>query len=222
MTSTTPKPSLYSLTLESQEIDGELAIAMAKLTSGDEAEQAEAEEMITSLLERASETGNLLNQKANAICHVREALLGKAAYLREIAADRLEKAAAEEKAAEHLLTYLTRMLSALNPGQKKFALPEYTVSSRTSQAVEIEDDDIPLEHCRFEIKVKLDAGCQEAADQVVAVITETLRDHLGLQNSIWDIDVKTAPDKAGLKPLLASGQQVPGAQLVTRTKWSIK
>jgi hypothetical protein len=219
---TTSKPSLYSLTLESQSVDGELAIAMAKLTSGDEAEQAEAEEMIASLLERASETSNLLNQKSNAICHVYEGLLGKAAYLRQIAADRLAKADAEEKAAERLLTYLTRMLSALNPGQKKFALPEYTVSSRATQTVETSDGEVPPEHCRYEIKVKLEAGWPEAADQVVAVVTEALRDQLELSPSAYDISVKASADKTSLKPLLASGRQVPGAQLVTRTKWSIK
>lgn len=219
---TTAKPSLYSLTLESQEIDGELAIAMAKLSSKDEAEQAEAEEMITALLVRASNTSSLLNQKANAICHIHEALLGKASYLRQVAADRLEKADAEEKAAERLLTYLTRMLSALNPGQKKFALPEYTVDSRTTQAVETDDSEVPPEHCRYEIKVKLEAGWPEAADQVVAVVTEALRDQLELAPSAYDISVRASADKSGLKPLLASGRQVPGAQLVTRTRWSIK
>jgi len=222
MTSTAPKPSLYSLTLESQEIDGELAVAMAKLTSGDETEQAEAEELIAGLLERASGNSNLLNQKANSICHIYESLLAKTTYLRQIAADRLAKAEAEEKAAESLLNYLTRMLAILHPGQSKFSLPEYTVSRRTSQAVEADTDEVPLELRRFEIKIKLATGCQEAADQVVAVVTETLRDHLGLQDHLWDLSVKSDPDKTAIKPLLASGIAVPGAQLKTNTRWSIK
>jgi hypothetical protein len=219
---TTAKPSLYSLTLESQEIDGELAIAMAKLTSGDEAEQQEAEAMITALLERSADTSNLLNQKANAICHIHEALLGKAAYLRQVAADRLAKAEDEEKAAENLLHYLTRMLALRNPGQSKFALAEYTVKRSTSQAVETDDSAVPPEHCRFEIKVKLDTGHQEAADQVVAVVTEALRDQLELPASAYDISVKPSADKTGLKSLLAGGMQIPGAQLVSRTRWSVK
>jgi hypothetical protein len=221
MTATTPKTSLYSLTIQQQEIDGELAIAMAKLTSGDEAEQAEADEMIAALLQRASQAGDLLAQKANAICHIREGLLAKASYLREVSADRLEKAQSEEKAAERLLEYLVRCLSALHPGQKKFALPEYTVSSRPSEKVEVDEEDLPDEYKRFEIKIKLSTGFHEAVEPLIAAVTYTLA-QLEILPHFFDVSVSSVADKAALKPLLASGEEVPGAGLMKRTNWSIK
>jgi len=216
------KPSsLYELSLEVQEVDGQLALALDLANSDDPEQQEQAQTLINELLERASDNQAVLHRKANAICHVHESLLAKAAHLRQVAADRLEKAAAEERAAGRLLDYLTKCLSALNPGQKKFALPEFVVASRPSEAVET-GPELPAEFKRFEIKIKLQAGLHEAADQALAEITELLRDRLEIDPSRYEIKVVPADDKSGLKPLLKAGQAIAGARLVKTDNWSIK
>lgn len=218
------KPNLYALTLEAQEIDGELAIALDKASSSDPEEQAEAEALITGALERANANQALLQQKANAICHIHEALLGKADYLRKSAAERLEKAKAEEQAAERLLNYLSRCLAALNPGQTTFSLPEYTVKAGRSQAIETEDDEVPRDLCRHDLTVRVNAaaGASETVDQLLAVATETVRDLFGLTADQYKIELKSAPDKAAIKAAIKAGNTVPGAELVTRLNWKIQ
>jgi len=214
--------SLYELAIDSQEIDGELAVALAKASSEDPEEQQQAEDLITALLQRANINQHLLRQKANSICYVRELLQGKADFLRKSAAERLAKAEAEERTAERLLSYLTRCLGALNPGQTKFDLPEYTVSARTSEAVEADDELLPASCKRFELKVKLAAGQGEAADQLIAVIREAVRELFDLGDDECSIVINAAPDKAAIKALLKAGETIPGAHLIKRTSWSIK
>lgn len=228
-TSMPTKPNLYALTLEAQEVDGELAIALDKASSSDPEEQVEAETLITGLLERASTNQALLRQKANAICHIHEALLGKAEYLRKSAAERLEKAKAEERAAERLLDYLTRCLTALNPGQTSFSLPEYTIKARTSQAVEVEaEGDLSKDLCRYDLTIRLasGAGAGETVDQLLAVATETMRDLFELDPSQYEIKLESAPDKAAIKAAIKAAAQdggtISGAQIVTRVNWKIQ
>lgn len=217
-----PQTSLYELTLEVQEVDGQLALALDLANSDDPERQEEAQALINALLEQAADNQAVLHRKANAICHVHESLLAKAAHLRQVAADRIAKAEAEERAAERLAGYLTRCLSALNPGQTKFALPEFTVSSRKSEAVEVDPDLCPDSLKRHEIKVKLQPGNPEAADQLVAVITETIRDLYELPPSAYEIGCTSAPDRAAIKAQLKAGDPVAGARLDKRTSWSIK
>jgi hypothetical protein len=226
------RTSLYALTLEAQEVDGQLAIAFGLACSEDPEEQAQAEAMIGALLQQGSDNQAARLQKANAICHIHQGLLAKADFLRQIAADRIEKAKAEERAAKRLLNYMVGCLAAANPGQKKFPLPEFTITNRPSETVEIETDtdevtgkEVPLvgpDYCRFEIKLKLEAGHAEQADQVVAVITETLRDVYELPGSAYVIKVERSVDKALLKPKLKAGETIDGASLSKNDNWSIK
>jgi hypothetical protein len=225
MTLTPTKPpatSLYELTLETQEVDGQLALALDLANSDNPEQQAEAQALISSLLEQAAGNQAVLHRKANAICHVHESLLAKAAHLRQVAADRLAKAEAEERAAQRLLDYLTRCLSALNPGQRKFSLPEFTVSSRASEAVEVDPDLVPDSLRRYGITVKLQPGNAEAADQLISVITETIRDLYELPPSAYEVSCSSSPDKAAIKAALKAGDPVAGARLDKRTNWSIK
>jgi hypothetical protein len=217
MTLTPTKPSsLYQIALEAHEIDGELAIALDLSASDTPEDQQQAEQLISQLLERAGQNSGLLKQKANAICHVHEALLGKAEFLRKSAEERLAKAAAEERAAERLLDYLVRTLSALNPGQKKFELPEYTVSSRRTESVDIaETAFIPLEYKRGELRIKFPHG-DDAMQELISTIRE-----LPFSDDT-QIDFNATPSKTAIKAAIKLGEQIPGATLKTNTNWSIK
>ena len=223
-----PSPSLYQVTLESQEIDGELAIALAKASSEDPEEQAEAELLITSLLERANDSQRMLLRKANGICQIREMLLGKAEYLRKGAAERIAKAEAEERAAQRLEDYLLRCLQALHPGQTRFELPEFVIGSRVSEAVEVDTDldapDMPEEFTRVELKLKLTGYGSTKADDIVSLLREHLEDMLeGCRPGTYELaEPKVAPDKTAIKDAIKEGATIPGARLVKRRSWSIK
>lgn len=221
------KTSLYELAIESQEVDGALAIAFDKAASEDPEEQAEAERIIADLLHLANTTQAALAEKANAICHVHEAMAGRAEFLRKSTAERIARAEAEERAAERLLSYLSRTMSALHPGQKSFKLPEYTLASRSSEAVALDEDardQLPERLRRWELNVKLASNerADEVIDQLLAEATELLRDRYCLDPSDYDVAVKDTPDKTAIKAAIKAGNPVPGASIERRTKWSIK
>lgn len=212
--------TLYHLTLETQTIDGELALALEKAGSDDPEEQAEAEALIQGLLRRASATSELVQQKANAICHVREALLGKAAFLRQAAAERLAKAEAEERAAQRLSDSLIRCLTTLNPGQKKFPLPEYTISSRTTTSVDVDTvNAIPPQYLRHEIKIRLQP---EGHDSLGALLQAINAATATAPDGTCDVALTSSPSKTALKDALKSGEQIDGARLQTNQHWTIK
>lgn len=214
--------SLYQLALQSQEVDGQLAIAFDLVTSDDPEQQQEAERLISSLLEQANTSQALLHQKANAICHVHESLLARAEHLSQIAADRAAKAAADKRAAERLKDYLSRCLTALHPGQRKFELPEFTVASRASEAIEADPELVPPSLQRSEIRIKITSGHAEAVDQLLSVVTETLRDLYALPGDAYEVSYSSSPDKAAIKAAIKAGEPVIGARLDKRTSWSIK
>lgn len=216
-------PSLYELTLDSQEIDGQLAIALDKAGSEDPEQQAEAEALITSLLETANTNQKLLARKANGICAVREMLLGKANYLRKSAAERIAKAEAEERAAQRLEDYLLKCLQVLHPGQTKFELPEYTISSRSSEAVELSEGlDAPKltpTYQRCKVEIAFADGAAAAAPEFLSTIQEMA---LAINGTVVFKDPEISPDKTAIKAAIKAGTPVPGAQLVKRRNWSIK
>lgn len=217
--------SLYAITLETQEIDGELSIALAQLSTDDPAAHEEAEAIIGNLLERANTTQAALTSKCNSICHVIEGLRAKAEFLRSSAEDRAAKALAEDKAADRLTDYMTRCLGALHPGQKKFSLAEYTISKGGSEAIEVSDPgDLPDDLVRIKVEVRLSPGERtlEFADQVYSVINETLTDLFELNPSEYDVKIDRQPDKTAIKTAIKGGRAVPGAELVQRTHWKIK
>lgn len=216
-------PSLFQIALEGQEIDGELSIALAKASSEDPEEQAEAEALITSLLERANDSQRMLLRKANGICQVREMLLGKAEFLRKGAAERIAKAEAEERAAQRMEDYLLRCLQALHPGQTKFELPEFTIGSRTSEAIEVDPDKIlPAEFTRVELKLKLTGAGSVSAESVRELVRSHVEEALDLPSSAYQLGVSIAPDKTAIKDAIKEGATIPGARLVKRRSWSIK
>lgn len=216
--------SLYSIALESKEIDGALAIAFDQLTSDDPDEQAQAQQLIEDTLAKASANQEALYAKADAICHIYEQLNAKAQYLRDISASRLEQADREEAAAERLLDYVTKYLTMVHPGQKKFALAEHTISSRSSSGVVIYDpESIPDRYHRHAITIKLDPGLCEADVANIQTALEHFMDATPARASQWTLNRKSEPSRTAMKPdLKADPEAVPGARLETRANWSIR
>jgi hypothetical protein len=172
--------SLWQLGIEAQE----LTTAIGQL-----AQQLEdARSQALSNLEAAllAEEGNkqALAAKADATCWVIEHLRGQAAYRQQQAKRLTELSRSDGSRADALEESLVLVLTRLQPSATRFSFPNHELSSRKSQAVEIDDE-------------------QALAPEWLTVKTTT------------------QPDKAAMKEALKAGQQIPGAQLLSRRSWRI-
>ena len=176
--------SLFQLGIEAQE----LTAAIAQLAEQLEADEPEQRSRALAELEAAllAEEGNkqALAAKADATCWVIEHLRGQAAYRQQQAKRLTDLARSDAGRAEALEDSLVLVLTRLQPAATRFSFPNHELTSRKSQAVEIDDE------------------------QALA--------------PVW-LTVKTTsqPDKAAIKEALKAGQQIPGAQLISRRSWRI-
>jgi hypothetical protein len=157
---TTEKPSLYGLALEQHGLQARISELSERLHSEDEAEAAEALAALENLL--AVEEGNreALMAKADAYCWVIDQLRGQAAWRSRQANRLMDLAEQDERKAEKLQETLVRILTTLQPDETRFELPEHRISSRKSQAVEIEPGteayDLPQTYQRVKTTVAAD------------------------------------------------------------------
>jgi len=175
--------SLFHLAMEAQEIDGELAIAVAQLSSEDPEEAAAAEELVSSILQRANTSQQSLLDKVNQMAFVVKSLENRAAYFKQQVKTYKHKSDRDQADSDRLLRYMVRTLAALHPGQSKFHLSGYDlVASSPSDSTEILDDQqIPPDLCRHEITIKIPAGFsdlgpalhQAISDLITELVAET-------------------------------------------------
>jgi hypothetical protein len=176
--------SLWQLGIEAQE----LTTAIGQLAEQLEAEEPEQRCRALAELESAllAEEGNkaAVAAKADATCWVIEHLRGQAAYRQQQAKRLTELARSDAGRAEALEESLVLVLTRLQPQATRFSFPNHELSSRKTQAVEIDDE-------------------QALAPEWLTVKTIS------------------QPDKAAIKEALKAGQQIPGAQLISRRSWRI-
>jgi len=176
--------SLWQLGIEAQE----LTTAVGQLAEQLESDDAEVRARALAELEAAllAEEGNkaALAAKADATCWVIEHLRGQAAYRQQQAKRLTELARSDAGRADALEESLVLVLTRLQPTATRFSFPNHELSSRKSQAVEIESE--------------------------------------ALLDPEW-LCVKTtfSADKTAIKAALKAGQQITGAQLVSRRSWRI-
>ena len=132
--------SLWQLGIEAQE----LTTAIGQLAEQLEADEPEQRSRALAELEGAllAEEGNkaALAAKADATCWVIEHLRGQAAYRQQQAKRLTELARSDAGRAEALEESLVLVLTRLQPQATRFSFPNHEVSSRKSQAVEIDDE----------------------------------------------------------------------------------
>lgn len=158
--------SLYSLGIQAQDIDGEIAMAAELLESGDPEQEAAAVALIEQFLEASAHTKALLVDKADKICLYIDHLEAVAKFRVDQAARLRALAAADEKRIESLKRYMLNVLTALYPNERKFSLPTHELTSRRSERAVIDDPElIPGEFNRIKtepdksaIKTALKAG----------------------------------------------------------------
>ncbi len=176
--------SLWQLGIEAQE----LTTAIGQLAQQLETDEPEQRASALAELEAAllAEEGNkqALAAKADATCWVIEHLRIQAAYRQQQAKRLTALAAADNNRADALETSLVLVLTRLQPKSTRFSFPNHELTSRKSQAVEIDDEE-------------------------------------GLDPQWLTVTTTTKPDKAAIKEAIKAGQQITGAQLLSRRLWRI-
>ena len=176
--------SLWQLGIEAQELTTAIGLLAEQLEADDDDTRAQAlAELEAALL---AEEGNkqALAAKADATCWVIEHLRGQAAYRQQQAKRLTELSRSDAGRADALEDSLVLVLTRLQPTSTRFSFPNHELTSRKSQAVEIDDE--------------------EALDSQWLAVTTISK-----------------PDKAAIKEALKAGQQITGAQLVSRRSWRI-
>jgi hypothetical protein len=176
--------SLWQLGIEAQELTTAIGQLAEQLEADDEAARTQARgELEAALL---AEEGNkqALAAKADATCWVIEHLRGQAGYRQQQAKRLTELSRSDATRADALEESLVLVLTRLQPLATRFSFPNHELSSRKSQAVEIENE--------------------------------------ALLDPEW-LCVKTtfSADKTAIKAALKAGQQITGAQLISRRSWRI-
>jgi hypothetical protein len=133
--------SLWQLGIEAQELTTAIGQLAQQLEADDDDTRAQAiAELEAALL---AEEGNkaALAAKADATCWVIEHLRGQAAYRQQQAKRLTELSRSDAGRADALEASLVLVLTRLQPTATRFSFPNHELTSRKSQAIEIEDED---------------------------------------------------------------------------------
>jgi hypothetical protein len=132
--------SLWQLGIEAQELTTTIGQLAEQLEADDDTRaQAFAELDAALLAEEHNKTA--LAAKADATCWVIEHLRGQAAYRQQQAKRLTELSRSDASRADALEDSLVLVLTRLQPKATRFSFPNHELSSRKSQAVEIDDED---------------------------------------------------------------------------------
>ena len=132
--------SLWQLGIEAQELTTAIGLLAEKLEAdGDTRAQALAELEAALLAEEGNK--HALAAKADATCWVIEHLRGQAAYRQQQAKRLTELSRSDASRADALEDSLILVFTRLQPSATRFSFPNHELSSRKSQAVEIDDEE---------------------------------------------------------------------------------
>ena len=137
---TTAPTSLWALTEEARQLAAEIETLAQSLYCDDAEEAAMAASNLERLLSVEADNRELFQRKADGYCYVISQLQGQAEW-RCKEAERLEALASDDlQCAKRLEDLLIRVLTSLSPDDTKFELPSHRITSRRSEAVEIDED----------------------------------------------------------------------------------
>ena len=132
--------SLWQLGIEAQELTTTIGQLAEQLEADDDTRAQALAELEAALLAE-EDNKQALAAKADATCWVIEHLRGQAAY-RQQQAKRLTKLSRSDASrADALEDSLVLVLTRLQPKATRFSFPSHELSSRKSQAVEIDDEE---------------------------------------------------------------------------------
>ena len=132
--------SLWQLGIEAQELTTTIGQLAEKLEADADTRAQALAELEAALL---AEEGNkqALAAKADATCWVIEHLRGQATYRQQQAKRLTELSRSDASRADALEDSLVLVLTRLQPTATRFSFPNHEITSRKSQAVEIDDEE---------------------------------------------------------------------------------
>ncbi len=167
--------SLYGLSEEAIRLETQIREAAESLFSDDPAEVEAARLELEGLLSEESNTREALQRKADAWCWVIDRCRATAAERKAHAQRLRELAAADEAKADKLQDQLVALLLRTQPDATTFELPDHKITSRRSEAVELDPDvqpfDLPAEFQRVVTRVDPDKTAIKAALKAGTEIT---------------------------------------------------
>ncbi len=132
--------SLWQLGIEAQELTSTIGQLAEQLEADDDTRAQALAELEGALLAEEHNKAALA-AKADATCWVIEHLRGQAAYRQQQAKRLTELSRSDASRADALEDSLVLVLTRLQPKATRFSFPNHELSSRKSQAVEIDDED---------------------------------------------------------------------------------
>jgi len=133
--------SLWQLGIEAQELTAAIGQLAEQLEADDEESRAQALAELEAALLAEEGNKNALAAKADATCWVIEHLRGQAAYRQQQAKRLTELSRSDAGRADALEESLVLVLTQLQPTSTRFSFPNHELTSRKSQAVEIDDEE---------------------------------------------------------------------------------
>jgi len=132
--------SLWQLGIEAQELTTTIGQLAEQLEADDDTRAQALAELEAALLAEEHNKAALA-AKADATCWVIEHLRGQAAYRQQQAKRLTELSRSDASRADALEDSLVLVLTRLQPSATRFSFPNHELSSRKSQAVEIDDEE---------------------------------------------------------------------------------
>jgi len=132
--------SLWQLGIEAQELTTTIGQLAEQLEADDDTRAQALAELEAALLAEEHNKAALA-AKADATCWVIEHLRGQAAYRQQQAKRLTELSRSDASRADALEDSLVLVLTRLQPTSTRFSFPNHELTSRKSQAVEIDDED---------------------------------------------------------------------------------
>jgi hypothetical protein len=132
--------SLWQLGIEAQELTTSISQLAEQLQSDDDDSRSQALAELEAALMAEEGNKQALAAKADATCWVIEHLRGQAAYRQQQAKRLTELSRSDAGRADALEESLVLVLTRLQPQATRFSFPNHELTSRRSQAVEIDDE----------------------------------------------------------------------------------
>lgn len=168
----TATASLYDLTQEAIILETKIRQEAELLCSDDTTEARIARDELEYLLTRENDNKEALQRKADAWCWVIDRVRATAAERKAHAKRLTELAAADEKKADALQDHLIALLLRRQPDATTFELPDHKLTSRRSEAVELDADpaDLPEQFQRVVTRIDADKTAIKVAIKAGATV----------------------------------------------------
>jgi hypothetical protein len=156
MTTTQPT-SLWALTEDARSLSAEIERLAQDLYSDNAEDAALAVVSLEDALLREAQNREAFQRKADGYCYVISQLRGQAHWRQEEARRLQGLAEDDQERAQRLEDVLIRVMTSLAPDETKFELPSHRLSSRRSEAVEVDDPiDLPEQFVRLKTTLMAD------------------------------------------------------------------